>query len=333
MLNVNQARLRLLRCAAGGETYCLDTDAVRSIERTDLMQLNPGKDGPTGWLLGTKEEIPVFSLTDRLNLPRTAGDPTGRVIVLQSTLGPWGLLVDRVSGFMKAAPQDMTELPSESLDETGNFFKGLIKVDEELVLYLDPAALHPCAPIVAPDPVGIRTPGRDQGGSKESQGKVVLFSTPSAAGASEEIIFGLSLTQVLQILDPLPMMSLPTSSTSRVLGIVNWRSCPVPLIDLNACLGLGQVRASEVRRLLIARATGGFELVAFGVNPSVRMQSLPLEYIGEGARVRVNSSMVKAAYTFAGQTLVIPDLDRIAAHDLREELTTVQEAVPMPALA
>ncbi len=60
-----------------------------------------------------------------------------------------------------------------------------------------------------------------------------------------------------------------------VLGLVNWRNYPVPVVDLDAGLGLAASPANGQSRLIIARGSKHNAFISFPIQASVQA-SIPL---------------------------------------------------------
>jgi chemotaxis signal transduction protein len=297
---LNQTRttetLRLIRCDTAGETYGLDMSWVRSIQRTDRLRRSPEAKGPStnhhrgepvepsghspvGWLPGNEGDIPVFSLASQIGRPSSKeGSALQRIVVLNAEPRPWALLVDRVSQVIQIPADRVVPLPPIVVNPSADYFKGVIKLDKELILFLSPERLHPdasppppCSPpqaeeirreareAVSPSPgTGTKSPTISDGSQRRSHGQIVVFSTAEPHPAERTLSFGLSISQVPEILEPLPLVPVPAAPIF-VLGLVNWRDWPVPVIDLAGRLGLASEAnpsANGQTRLIIARDKG-----------------------------------------------------------------------------
>ena len=366
---LNQTRttetLHLIRCDIADETYGLDMSWVRSIQRTDRLRRHPGMDSPltgqfsipanlhrpTGWLPGNDGDIPVFSLASRLGRsplppppPEGGGSALQRIIVLNPPLSPpqaegreeeqpWGLLVDRVSQVIQIPADHVVPLPSVVVNSR-NYFKGVIKLDEELILFLSPERLHPDAPPSVSKPIeaGLasapKSPTARARGQRRSHGQIVIFSITEPYLVERALSFGLSISQVLEILEPLPMTPVP-AAPAFVLGLVNWRDRPVPVIDLANRLGLAGLARSNANgrtRLMIARdkdhvlpvrssegnalkrGSNQGTLVGFLVRPEIRLLRLPIAHQPSSRPLTLDRVLTRGMVELEKETLVIPDL-------------------------
>jgi chemotaxis signal transduction protein len=165
------------------------------------------------------------------------------------------------------------------------------KASSGLVLLLSPERLHPGAPTSVGQSQAEASSGQDQassgqgevppgevgaplaprlptaalgqhphgpGGRRHSQGQIMVFSVADPRPGEQPLSFGLSISQINEILYPLPLLPVP-GAPPFVLGLVNWRDRPVPAIDLGARLGLApeaSPSASGRNRLIIVRDKG-----------------------------------------------------------------------------
>jgi chemotaxis signal transduction protein len=369
--------LRLIRCDIADETYGLDMSWVHSIQRTDRLRRNPEVEGPStvgqasisaevhspvGWLPGTEGDIPVFNLASQLRCPSlpplSTEEESGasqRIVVLNPSPSPpqageskggrpWGLLVDRVSQVIQVPSNHVFPLPPVVINPSADYFKGLIKLDEELILFLSPERLHPDASLNTSRPVreatslipSIKSPTASAGGQRRSYGQIVVFSITEPHPGEQALSFGLSISQVPEILEPLPMIPIPTAP-AFVLGLVNWRDWPVPVIDLADRLGFAaeaNLTANERIRLIIARdrgrvlpapsavegrsSKGGANqgtLVGFLARPAIRVLRLPIAHQPCSRTLPLDQALTRCIVELESETLVIPDIRGILRRD------------------
>ncbi len=364
--------LRLIQCTVGDETYGLDMSWVRNIQRADRLRLITQAEDDTagfiGWLPGPKSDIPVFSLANRLGqltLP-AKNEALQRIIVLPSPIPPsdtkhqgeqlWALLVDHVSQVIQISREHFYSLPSIVTNPVTNYFEGIIRLEENLILLLSPAWLHPqtvsdsegvthimtdhniAGHNMASDP---QTPAADQSGAenpepvlstvakqaeielsnaqnlKSSVGRIMVFSTSQEEQA---LSFGLSITQIPEVLRPLPLTPVPTAP-SFVLGLINWRDRPVPVIDLAARLGLESATKPVTNghtRLLIARGADQNTFVGFSIQAGVQVLRLPLAHQPASRILPLDQTLVKGAVNIEGKTLVLPDIQKLSTCAVRK---------------
>ena len=128
-------------------------------------------------------------------------------------------------------------------------------------------------------------------------------------------MFALSLTQVKELLAPRPLIAVP-GAPNYVLGMVNWRDLPVPVIDLKVRLG---IKTSVIvpnqldprSRLLIARSPHSEQVVGFLINSMVKTFALPIPYQTFTSRPMVDLQLCSGLYDIEGLPLVIPNLEAL----------------------
>ncbi len=329
----NPGDLRLIRCGLGRETYGLDMAWVRGIQRAESLRPNPAAGEPAGWLPTREGDVPVYSLASRFGQLRPAGVAPGRVITLNplsSALSPspnggepgrgappWALLVDRVSQVISVPADRMEPLPPVAVNPSANYFQGVVRLGQELILLLAPERLHPEAP--APPPSGAFAPPLLRASaplpprSSAGRGRIIVFSTTAPRPGERAVSFGLSVTQAPEILHPPPVTPVP-AAPAFVQGLVNWRDRPVPVIDLDVRLGLASESppSAEGRtRLIVVRdrgAAGQDVLAGVRIQPAIRVLRLPLAHRPSDRALPLDRALVRCVVELDDETLVIPDV-------------------------
>ena len=147
--------------------------------------------------------------------------------------------------------------------------------------------------------------------STRRAGQLIIFASPNLDEGERRISFGLSISQVLEVLDPLPIIPLP-GAPDFVIGLVNWRDQPTPVIDLAGWLGLGQKTVGQsAARLLMAG--GGDAWIGCPISSGVRMARLPINYRPCEHSPVSDPARLLGAFELEDETLLIPDLARIHA--------------------
>lgn len=143
----------------GSEAYALDMSWVKSIQRIDRLQPASKMElediDLVGWLPDRGGDIPVLSLTGQLRRPTSSIGKGGlrRIIVLAApassesnvsyTFQSWALLVDQVSQVIQVPVAQIEPLPPLLTNPDFNFFEGIIKLTDSLILLLSPEWLRP----------------------------------------------------------------------------------------------------------------------------------------------------------------------------------------------
>lgn len=120
------------------EYYALDIQAVQEIVRMQAITSIPGADT---WVEGITNlrgrVVPVIDLRTRCGVP--AGEYTSetRIVVVSSSTGMVGLIVDAVSEVLRI-PGDQVEPPSAIVTVPENsYLRGVAKLEDRLVSLVD----------------------------------------------------------------------------------------------------------------------------------------------------------------------------------------------------
>ncbi len=305
--------LQFIRCGVAEETYGLDMTWVRSIQRLDRLRRNKDGGDPAGWLPVGESGIPVFSLAARLGLPVKTGGDLQRVVVLNSAHRPWAILVDHVSQVERVPANRVAPLPPLAVNPSFSRFDGIIQTPEQLNLLLSPERIHPDATPAAErveSPAVHRTSVKPPppGARRSSHGRILVFSLKPCPD-ERPIVFGLSISQVQEVITPLPLIPVP-GAPFFVDGLLSWRNSPVPIVDLAACMRMPALPASEQSCIMIVRGSDKHSLAGFRIRPDVRVLRLPIAHEPRDRELPFDRSLVRGAFELEKETLVIPDLQR-----------------------
>lgn len=317
-----------------------DPEAASPTMDQTSESVGPVGHSPVGWLPGDAGLIPVFSLASRLGRPpsfeREEGGTSQRIIVLHpppslpqmegSQRGqPWALLVDHISQVIQISADRVVPLPTIVADPSAGYFQGVILSDGRLTLFLAPERLHPDALRNAGGPLReAKSPGltstpsarsttASAEGPRPDRGQILVFYTTEPDPAERALAFGLSISQVPEILGSLPLIPVP-GAAACVLGLANWRSRPVPVIDLADRLGLGPSLTDGRARFIIARdrgSSGESSLIGFLVRPAIRLLRLPILHQPSSRSLSIDPALTRGVVELESETLVIPDVHTI----------------------
>jgi len=238
---------------------------------------------------------------------------------------PWALLVDDVSRVIQIPADRLVPLPLVVDDPSTDYFKGVILLNGRLTLFLALERLHPdflpnasgsVREDRSPEPVsapGARSRATSAHAARRTRGQALVFHTADPDPAEHTLAFGLSISQIPEILGSLPLTPVP-GAAAFVLGLVNWRGRPVPVIDLGRRLGLGSSLADGRTRLVIARDTGRpgkSTWIGFPVRPAIQLLRLPVPHEPSSRSLSIDSTLIRGVVELEGETLVIPDLHTI----------------------
>ncbi|MBL8226849.1 MAG: chemotaxis protein CheW [Bryobacterales bacterium] len=318
---------RVVRCSAGMHSFCFDYELLESVQGIENMYPSRGGDGSIGWVRRGEQKIPVFRLTDQLGSRSRGLMSQGMIAILRHDEHTWALLVDKVGSSVEVPYERIFPLPAVTGNGNGRF-PWVVVEEQDLDLYLAPGQLVPAGvsgteaePIATP-PVPLASNVRPaverlaaQSAEERSQtvGQLITFTLEHRF--STPVRFALSAGQALEIVSNLPLVAVP-QAPDFVRGLINWRSLPVPVVDLAAWLGMRISKDGIGRRLMICRGTIGRGkrdpgLIAISPVEDVRKLDLPVEYRKWPDPVNWNPSLALGVYRHERSMLVIPDLDAI----------------------
>lgn len=339
---------------------------------------------PVGWIPSSDGRIPVFSLADRIGRSSTfaphvmetgRGSGSHRIIVLKPPVETrrsqgidddraWALLVDRVSQTVQVPSRCLLDLPSVVINPDKEYFRGLIHLEDESFLLIELENLDPettkdvSSTGNANDRAVLSEPMRprsnldvrreralsDQVLEHSGQGQIILFSLDVKEENGRDISFGLSISQVPEILEPPSMISVP-ASPDYVTGLLVWRGLPVPVIDLVLRMNLEKfvARSDHADKRLVVVRDKGLEssnsgssnperdmrhgkrvtdhgvLAAFLIQPSVQILNLPITNSACSRSIPVCESMNRGMVELEDETLIIPDLGAVLDPQISNE--------------
>jgi purine-binding chemotaxis protein CheW len=312
--------LRVVKCALGNETFALDMAGIQGIERADLLRSGSDEDGPLGYLPGPGRGTEVISLARRFGRQSRLVGAHQQVIVHDGPLGPWGLLVDHVSQVMAVARDQVDLLPPVVTRLTAKFFQAVVHIGQEMILLLDPEALNPQLPAVDDARFG----GQDGKllaarysrafdhlrGYWRGSSEIVLFATTEPQPRARPVSFGLSKSQVLEIVEAPSVLPVP-AAPPFLRGLVNWRNLPVPVLDLGQQLGLPGAVTDKRTRLMVVHGCDPMAVVAFPVRPFIRVMPLPIDHVPCRQTLSLDSTLTRGVFELKGETMIVPDVRRL----------------------
>lgn len=335
MINAVSTGRRLIHCTAGSYSYCLDHDWVESVHGIESLYPGRGADGSVGWIRRAEQKVPVYRLTDRVEGLAHGRVNQGSILVLRRDGRQWGLLVDKVGASTEVPYERIFPLPAITGNGNGQF-PWVVVEDQKLNLYISPDRIVPAdiagadpqyVPTAAPPPqsnvrANIQWRVSKQGavdGDRKSNPQLITFMLQQRFAT--QVRFALSAQQTLEIISNPPMIPVPQAPLF-VKGLINWRSLPVPVIDLAAWLGMRVTRNETTPRhetgprMMVCRGTVGRSrrdpgLIAFAPIEDVRRLDLPIEYRPWPEQVTWNAGLALGVYKQERAMLVVPDLDAI----------------------
>ena len=115
-----------------------------------------------------------------------------------------------------------------------------------------------------------------------SEQRVLIFSAQTPWVSNKQIYFLFSQHQVEDILMDTSVQSVPFCP-GHIEGLAEWHNQALPVISLEACLGLEFLNSPKIQRLLVVRALKNetaprdFYRVMIRMVPPIQMLTLPIE--------------------------------------------------------
>lgn len=304
----NNKPLSMIRCEVADQAYGLAMDHIRSIEQTEQVTWEANGDGFGGSLQTAHESIPVLDLGERLGLTLTATAEEQRLVVLEGKR-PFALLVDAVSPTLQISPTEIFGMPTAVLANQNDFFDGVVRFDDHFVPLLAPAQLHPkAAPRQQTLPTRPTLAHRRNGTTPDYQPQLVVFTVPNMPASFS---LALSLSQVPEISNLPPLTPIP-QAPDLVLGLINWHTLPVPVLDLGRYWQPERPLTDfEELRLLIVRTAVKDLHIGLLVNANVRLLRLPLPHRPLHNSLGLDPALIRGSIEFEGEQLIIPDMVKL----------------------
>lgn len=312
---------KILAFRAEDETYCIDINLVSSIQSMNELVHNAETTSPLGWINIPGATVAVHTFAECMNMAGSWSLAKGQVLVIR-TSKPWGLGVERVLNVFELDEAEIHRFPDFAQNKALMYYKGMINRPDGYMPYLDldkidpyldrPEIIEDEAPKKRRDVVRptARTP-RLSADDKIS-GRLLIFKVWESDEGYDDITFGLSVAQIIQITEILDAKLVP-SLPPFVLGIANWRGIPIPIIDLALRLGYETSPVYSNGRTLIVRDTETGQLFGFPIRPAVKAVDLPIDYKKNEKEVSFDSYYARGVFVYENELLVIPDLNRLVS--------------------
>lgn len=312
----------IARCRLGRQDFALDLDRAEGIEGIERLQLSPADRGAFGWLLGEREDVPVWSLARLLGRRLDAAPEAALVLVFPAGPlgGRFGVLVDGVEP-LGAPPEAVHPLPSPFLRCGSRGLGGVVVAAGEPLLLLDPEALRP----ERTDAPGSPEPAPPGGGGPAApgpprllhdvsrrSGQVLVADLLARTAGGRHAALALPAAQVIEVVGARPIAPVP-GAPDRLPGLILWRDRALAVLDPARCAaGPDRLAADEPPAARFVVADTGAELVALPVGRGLRFQPLPLP-ARPLPRSGSEAPEVLGRYDLGDSELVVLDLARALA--------------------
>ncbi len=342
---VARGGVEIIRCGAAGDVYCLEMAAVANVlPAVDLQPLSQvERNDPIGSIKDRGVEVPVFDLPELLGFAYEPTQAGHYVVLIDHPIQKYGLRVESVSRVIRLADENVLPLP-KPLEHTRRWFRGIAdftrdrKTSEEedhsrhlpgiiepkqtviyrrskhqMQLLLSPQTLPPGHETNPNSAIPFDFLLKRYASVAASSGagsvrQIVMF--PAGVIAERQLLIGLSISQIVEISEPLAMVDIPGANRA-IAGLVHWRNCPVPVIDLHASIPC-EGEQGPITHLLIVRDHRGGSLIALPVSGRVQSLRLPIEHRPCALPEKSWQPFVLAGFELEERLLILPRLDAIS---------------------
>jgi len=146
--------------------------------------------------------------------------------------------------------------------------------------------------------------------------RVLIFSALTPRVSNRQIYFLFSQHQMEDILMDTSVRSVPLSP-SYIEGVAEWRNQVLPVISLEACLGMESLNSQKVQRLMVVRALKdeaapmGIYRIMLRIVPPIRMLTLPIECTPVSAGWIPENFFTKGVYEWEDGFFVVAHMKNI----------------------
>jgi purine-binding chemotaxis protein CheW len=213
---------------------------------------------------------------------------------------------------------------------------------EEILARPDAAGVSAAAPAAARDPVAPSSPEPVPAASVPGAHSLSFFAAPvheqrAAAEATEHLAtfflereeYGVDVRQVQEIRRLTEITTLPRAP-EFVRGVINLRGRILPVLDLKRKLGLGELTGGASARIVVVRLKERLlGLLVDGASqvlkvPVSRIEPPPDEVVDKGG------DYIRGVAKLDDRLIILVDLERLLAHELRAEVGSPTGPVPAP---
>ena len=151
-----------------------------------------------------------------------------------------------------------------------------------------------------------------------SEQRVLIFAAQTPRVWNRQIYFLFSQHQMEDILMDTSVRPVPFSP-SYIEGLAEWRNQFLPVISLEACLGMHSLKSSKIQRLMVIRALKNeaapmdIYRVMLRIVPPIRMLTLPIECSPVSDEWIPENFYSKGVYEWGDGILVVAHMKNIVS--------------------
>jgi purine-binding chemotaxis protein CheW len=135
---VKEEVLQFVTFTLHSEEYAVDILSVQEINRiTEITKVPNSPPYVEGVVNLRGKVIPVINLRNKFGFEDKAIDDTSRIIIMDIQGITYGVIVDLVSEVLRVQSDTVEPTPPMSSDANSKFIKGLVKLDDRLIILID----------------------------------------------------------------------------------------------------------------------------------------------------------------------------------------------------
>lgn len=146
--------------------------------------------------------------------------------------------------------------------------------------------------------------------------RVIIFTAQTSKISNRQVYFLFSQLQMEDLLMDTPVQPVPLSS-HYIEGVAEWHDQVLPIISLEACLGMEFQNSFQIQRLMVVRAQKNYYAskdicrVMLRVVPPIRMLTLPIKCSPASDRWIPKNKFARAVYEWENGFLVVAHMANI----------------------
>jgi chemotaxis signal transduction protein len=267
-----------------------------------------------GSLLIENYICPVMNLNEQLKSSVHIQTRPQKVLIFRIDNRYFGILVDSVENKFQVAENHIFQIPEIVGGSAFNYFDEVIGCDEQLILSLSPKAIYSTFNIENKEKLHNKAVIKSYNElvkisiANHRQKKIVIFTTNSETN----VFYGLSITQIPQILQLSSILSVP-GSENHIIGIIEWRGLILPVIDIALSVEKQRTKIENDGRILVVRLARSAIYVAIVIQPHVLIQNFPITqdlfYLDVDSKI----DSVHRQFKYRKKVLVIPNIDNMVS--------------------
>ena len=311
---------RFIRCIIDGDEFCIRMSWVRRIRNASDSEFNNslGVEDCFNSLSTDIDNCPIIKLDGILNYS-TDESIQRKVLVLRLDSGYFGILVDTVEDIFEISSSHIFDIPAMVGSEAIRYFDEVVYYKNKLIISFSPSRI--CSFLLSDlensminvDKYSNILYQASLSIAHHRQKKLVIF-TPGSQG---EILYGLSITQIPQILQLSSILSIP-GSLDYISGLIEWRGIILPVIDISLCIEKKRTDIDGDCRIIVVRLVSKPIYIAIVIQSHILIQSFPVLHGLYEQETKLDKKSVIKQFQFKHKILVVPDVDNIVLSDESE---------------